>query len=312
MGRTFLLILILDGTALALAGGNTEVPVFFVANEGQSHSPARFVANGSGLTAYFLPGEIALGAGGMKVVMRFEGANPNHVIEGNGHLAGHANFLTGGETNWRVDLPLYKSVIYRELYPGIDMEYGGAERNLKSEFLVAPGADPSQICVRYVGAGDPSLDADGSLVLSLAGRELRERAPLVFQELAGVKMFVTGRFLIHDDGSVGFNLDEYDRKLPLVIDPVLSYSTLLGGVRLGRCDGLGGRRHRFCVRCRLHGFVQLSDHQPRERLQRRRKRCFRCEAQPRRHCSGLLHLPGRNRRRPGVRDCASTCKAAPT
>jgi hypothetical protein len=229
MKRALLLAFILNRAVLGLTPGQDWVPLFFVANQGQSPSAARFMANGSGLTAHFLPGEIELRIGGVKVSMRFEGANPKHRVEGNGRLPGHANFFSGSESNWRVNLPLYESVVYRELYPGIDMEYGAAGRNLKSEFLVAAGTDPSQIRVRYLGAGAPSVDADGSLVVSVEGRDLLERAPLVYQERAGVKTFVTGGFLVRTDGTVGFRLGEYDRTLPLWIDPVLSYSTLLGG-----------------------------------------------------------------------------------
>ena len=230
MNRTLLLAFILNRALFAVTPEPDAVPLFFVPNRGQAAPKVRFMVKGSGLTAHFLPGEIELRVGGVKVTMRFEGANPKHRVEGDGRLPGHANFLTGSATNWRVNLPLYGSVVYRELYPGIDMEYGGAGRNLKSEFLVAAGAAPSQIRVRYLGAGSPSVDADGSLVVPVAGIALRERAPLVYQERSGVKEFIAGKFLVRGDGTVGFRLGEYDRTLPLRIDPVLSYSTLLGGI----------------------------------------------------------------------------------
>jgi hypothetical protein len=229
VNRTLLLAFILNRALFAVTPEPDAVPLFFVPNRGQAAPKVRFMVKGSGLTAHFLPGEIELRVGGVKVTMRFEGANPKHRVEGDGRLPGHANFLAGSETNWRVNLPLYGSVVYRELYPGIDMEYGGAGRNLKSEFLVAAGAAPSQIRVRYLGAGSPSVDADGSLVVPVAGIALRERAPLVYQERSGVKEFIAGKFLVRGDGTVGFRLGEYDRTLPLRIDPVLSYSTLLGG-----------------------------------------------------------------------------------
>jgi hypothetical protein len=187
------------------------------------------MVKGSGLTAHLLPGEIKLRIAGFTVGMRFEGANPRHQVEGRHALPGRVNFMTGSEANWRVNLRPYGSVVYRELYPGIDMEYGAAGRNLKSEFQVVAGADPSCIRVRYVGAGNPWIDTDGSLVVPVEGAELRERAPLVYQERAGVRQVVAGRFLIHADDTVGFQLGDYDRARPLVIDPVLSYSTLLGG-----------------------------------------------------------------------------------
>jgi uncharacterized repeat protein (TIGR01451 family) len=229
MNRTLLLAFILNRALLAVTPGADAVPLFFIPNQGQAASPVRFMVKGSGLIAHLLPGEIDLRIAGLTVSMRFEGANPKHRIEGNQALPGRVNFLTGSEANWRVNLPLYGSVVYRDLYPGIDMEYGGAGRNLKSEFLVAAGADPSCIRVRYVGAGDPWIDADGSLVVPVDGAELREPAPLVYQDRAGVRQVVLGRFLIHADGTVGFRLGDYDLARPLVIDPVLSYSTLLGG-----------------------------------------------------------------------------------
>ncbi len=229
MRRTLLLAFFLNRALLAVTPGPDAVPLFFIPNQGQAASPVRFMVKGSGLTAHLLPGEIELRIAGLHVSMRFEGANPGHRVEGNQALPGRVNFLTGSEADWRVDLPVYGSVVYRELYPGIDMEYGAAGRYLKSEFLVAAGADASRIRVRYVGAGDPWIDGDGSLVVPVEGTELRERAPLVYQERAGVRQLVAGRFLIHSDGTVGFWLGDYDTARPLVIDPVLSYSTLLGG-----------------------------------------------------------------------------------
>ena len=229
MSRLLLLVLILNRVLLAATPRADAVPLFFIPNQGQAASPVRFMVKGSDLTAHLLPGEIKLRVAGLTVSMRFEGANPGHRIEGNQTLPGHANFLTGSEVNWRVNLPLYGSVVYRDLYPGIDMVFGGDGRNLKSEFLVAAGADTSHIRLRYVGAENPWIDADGSLVVPVDGAELRERAPLVYQERAGARQVVAGRFRIHADGTVGFHLGDYDLARPLVIDPVLSYSTLLGG-----------------------------------------------------------------------------------
>ena len=229
MRRTFLMALILSSGLSAVTPGPDELPLFFVPNLGQAASPVRFMVKSSGLTAHLLTGEIELQIASLAVTMRFEGANPWHRVEGAQALPGHVNFLTGSEANWRINLPLYGSVVYRELYPGIDMEYGSSGRNLKSEYRVAAGADPSRIRVRYVGAGDPWIDADRALVVPLGGTELREGAPLVYQERAGVRQMVAARFLVHEDGTVGFGLGDYDVARPLVIDPILSYSTLLGG-----------------------------------------------------------------------------------
>ena len=141
MNRICWLAIILSSALGAASRGDEPVPVFFIANRGQAPARVRFMVKGSGLTAYFLPGETALDIGGGSLRLRFEGANPGHRLEGKGLLAGQANFLAGDPSHWTVDVPLYESLVYRELYPGIDMVYGGTGRSLKSEFLISPGAD---------------------------------------------------------------------------------------------------------------------------------------------------------------------------
>src|ERR1019366_6328136 len=131
MSRLLLLVLILNRVLLAATPRADAVPLFFIPNQGQAASPVRFMVKGSDLTAHLLPGEIKLRVAGLTVSMRFEGANPGHRIEGNQTLPGHANFLTGSEVNWRVNLPLYGSVVYRDLYPGIDMVFGGDRKSTR-------------------------------------------------------------------------------------------------------------------------------------------------------------------------------------
>ena len=187
------------------------------------------MAKGSGLTAYFLPNEAVFRTFASSVRMRMEGANPGTLVEGAGRLTGRVSFLAGAEENWRTGLPIYGAVAYRGLYKGIDMVYGGSGRNLKSEFVVAPGADPSRIRVRYIGAGEIRIDGDGALVIPLNGEVLREQAPELYQNRGGKRVAVEGRFQVGADGAIGFAIGEYDCSLPLVIDPVISYSTFLGG-----------------------------------------------------------------------------------
>ena len=115
--------------------------------------------------------------------MRIEGSNP---------LAGRVNFLTGGR-RIGIGVAQYGAVAYRDLYAGIDMVYGGSGRNLKSEFLVAAGADPSQIRVRYLG-GEVRIDADGALAIAVNGEIVRERAPEAYQFRGGKRVVVDSRF----------------------------------------------------------------------------------------------------------------------
>ncbi|MGA3018708.1 MAG: SBBP repeat-containing protein, partial [Bryobacteraceae bacterium] len=227
--RTSWIVLFAQAVALAAALGHDSVPVFFIANQGQEPAAVRFMAKSPGITAWFLDDAVVLRAGGQTVRLCFEGAARSATLEGRQPLEGRANFLTRDAASRRVGVPLFGNVFYRNLYPGIDMVFGAGGRDLKSEFLVAPGADPSRISLRWVGAGTPGIEGDGSLSIPMNREPLREQAPLVYQERDGRRLLVESRFRLAPNGALGFALGPYDRSLPLVIDPVLSYSTLLGG-----------------------------------------------------------------------------------
>ena len=229
VARTLSIALLAAFPALAANPPDHGIPLFFIANAGQAPPEVRFMAKGSGLTAYFLRGEAVFRAAGSLVRMRWDGANPNVRIEGASALAGRANFFTGSEESWHAGLPMYGAVAYRDLYAGIDMIYSGSGRNLKSEYLVAPGSDPMLIRVRYPGAGKSRIEPNGALAIVFNGETLRERAPEVHQIRGGKRVAVEGRFEEYADGAFGFAIGAYDHSLSLVIDPILSYSTFLGG-----------------------------------------------------------------------------------
>jgi hypothetical protein len=214
--------------AVCAAAAGPNVPVFFVANPGQAPGAVRFIAKGSGVTAYFLPREIQLCAHRARMRMQFQGANPSAALEGAGSLPGRANFLIGTVSGWHRDLPTFEAIRYRNLYSGIDMIYSSAGVRLKSEFIVAPGADPRQIRIHYRGAGVPAVQPDGSLSLAAGDWNLTEAAPSIYQESGGNKAKIQGRYVIHHDGSVGFALGHYDPASTLIIDPLMTYSTLVG------------------------------------------------------------------------------------
>jgi hypothetical protein len=203
------------------------MPAFFVANRGQAPRSVRYMAQSYGFTAYFLPREILVRAHGAQVRIEFEGANPAATVEGVRPLAGRANFFFGDATRWQADVPTFGAVRYRNLYPGIDMIYGGEGPRLKSEFIVAPGANPACIRIRYRGA-HPTLDLDGMLSVDLGPERLTESPPYIYQERDGTKAAVEGRYSIRAHGIVSFALGAYDPARPLTIDPLLSYSTLVG------------------------------------------------------------------------------------
>jgi hypothetical protein len=228
MLRNLLIAVLASATCWSATPAGTFAPVFFMQAPAGSGDEARYLVQTAGLTARFSPTKVRIRTGHSEVVLDFVGANPSPRIETLDLSPGKTNFLLGDERNWVFDLPVWKSIVYRDLYPGVDMVYAGDGRNLKSEFVLAPGTDPACIRIRYSGTGRPSVSARGELLVPADGHELREQAPLLYQRRAGVHSTVPGRFTLSADGTVGFTVNDYDRSLPLVIDPVV-YSTYFGG-----------------------------------------------------------------------------------
>jgi len=153
-------------------------------------------------------------------------------------LPGRANYFIGSDHNeWRTGVPSYREIEYRSVYRGIDLVYHGSQQELEYDFMVGPGARPSDIAFRVDGAERLSLDRAGNLVISTKAGELVHHAPIIYQEKNGTRQPVRGRYVIRK-GLVGFEVGSYDRRRPLVIDPVLSYSTYLGGAHQERSNGI--------------------------------------------------------------------------
>jgi hypothetical protein len=226
--RTLLVALVANCAVLASTVDRPAVPLLFVKNQGQAPARFQFMAKGVGLTAYFALNGVTFCFPGSTIRMEFVGAE-SPVPQGLGLLPTQANFITGPREAWRSGVPVYSGVRYRELYRGIDAVYGVSGRNLKSEFVVAPGADTSSIRVRYLGVSDLRIAENGDLIIAVDGQELRELAPVVYQESGNQRVTVAGRFVMTGDNTVGFAVDDYDVSRPLIIDPVLVYSTYLGG-----------------------------------------------------------------------------------
>jgi hypothetical protein len=127
-------------------------------------------------------------------------------------------------------VPNYSRVTYRELYDGVELDwYANRAGELEFDLTLAPGVDPAGIHLSYAGAERLVVDGSGALVVHAGGSQLRQPPPVVYQQVDGVKREVRGRYLLHGDHRVGFALADYDTTLPLVIDPVITSSTYLGG-----------------------------------------------------------------------------------
>ncbi len=160
---------------------------------------------------------------------------------------GKVNYFIGKDPEkWRTDIATYGSVVYHEAYPGVDIKFYGSNHALEYDVIVNPGADPSQVRFGYQGVRDFAITSEGDLCLQLPdGGSLTHRKPIVYQEINGKRYPVEGRFDVEpcspkalpDDPELifGFEIASYRRDYPLIIDPVLVYSTYLGG--LGSDEG---------------------------------------------------------------------------
>lgn len=167
----------------------------------------------------------------------FIGAGDDVEIVGEDLLPHYNNYFIGNDpAAWRTDVPNYAAVTYRNLYPGIDLKYYGDGKSLKYDFIVSPGADPSQIEIRYEGAQEISVFSNGDLEAVTEFGPAYEKAPYIYQVIGGARHEISGRYEIKSGGSFGFALDgSYNRSYPLIIDPELVFSSYLGGESVDVC-----------------------------------------------------------------------------
>lgn len=202
----------------------------------QASNPVRFSAHAGGYSLSLTSGgarivaPAANGAHPRAVSISLLDSNPRAEISGLDPLRCRTNYFIGNrKQDWRLGVETFARVRYRAVYPGIDMIYYGADRELEYDFRLAPGADPGRIHLKFDGIDRMSVAADGKLVVESGGARLIERIPAVYQDApAGARRRIAGRFRMLGPNDVGFEIAAYDRSRPLTIDPALSYSTLLG------------------------------------------------------------------------------------
>jgi hypothetical protein len=249
----------------------TNLPVAFEPNLGQTDPQVKYLARGNGYTLFLTPSEAVLtlapektqatkqkssnrfarfakspmmsrnspaaGTVGAVIRMQVAGGDPHTQIAGTEDLPGISNYFVGKNPgNWRTNVPHYARVGYRDIYPGVNLAFHGAQQQLEFDFVVAPGADPAPIGLQFSGAERIVTDAAGNLILASSAGDLRLHKPVAYQEYQGARRLVDARFVV-EGKRVGFVLGNYDRSRELVIDPTLSYSTNLGGTL--EDDGLG-------------------------------------------------------------------------
>jgi Abnormal spindle-like microcephaly-assoc'd, ASPM-SPD-2-Hydin/Beta-propeller repeat len=221
-----------------------DLPLAFEANRGQSDRQVKFLARGRGYTLFLTPHAAVLklskagqAPGETPAVLRMKlaGANREPEITGLGELGGKSNYFIGNDPKkWRTNVPNYAKVRYRNAYPGVDLVYYGNQQQLEYDFVVAPGADLRAITLDLAGGaqtGAPlQIAGNGDLVVPTGGGEVRFHKPVVYQaDERSARQSVDGRWVLKGASRAGFEVAAYDLRKTLVIDPVLSYSTFLGG-----------------------------------------------------------------------------------
>ena len=201
----------------------------------------KFLARGRGYALFLTPTEAVLSlgnpqaqaqaqtsatsspeAGGTVLTMQLSGANPAPQVIGKDALPGRVNYLRGKDpAHWHTQMPTYAKVAYEGIYPGVDLVYYGNQGQLEYDFVVAPGADPSVLKLVFRGADRIEINGAGELVLHTPSSDIRMHAPVIYQEMAGVRTTVAGGYVLEEPQQVSFEVAAYDTSRPLVIDPVL-------------------------------------------------------------------------------------------
>lgn len=206
------------------------IPMVFEPNVGQTNSRVRFVARGRGYTTFVTDETVVLKVGPREESLRmtFPGARKPR-LGASGQLASRSNYFVGLREAWRTDVPNYAAVQMFDVHEGIALRLHGTDQHLEYDFELAPGADPSQVRVRFEGATHIEQSPNGDLILHTRDGELRQQRPIAYQQSNKRVEAVSARFVVEPGGALQLQLGAYDTSRPLVVDPVLVYATAIGG-----------------------------------------------------------------------------------
>jgi hypothetical protein len=245
-----------------------DIPLAFEANHGQTGPQVKFLAHTPSYNVFLSSGQMVLsirpstiishekgsgtGISSSQTLLNAEGrpsspgrfqnnktelvrlslidSNQNAEIAGEDRQPGIVNYFIGNRPEkWRTKIPTYKRIRYKNIYPGIDLLYYGNQSRVEHDFIVAPGADPIKIELGVEGVDSLNINSNGDLILTKGKDAICFRAPKAYQESNGVRTSVTAGYVISNATHISFSISQYNRTLPLIIDPVLVYSTFLGG-----------------------------------------------------------------------------------
>src|ERR1051325_1185105 len=233
-----------------------QQPLYFIENRGQMDSRVSYYVQGHDKSVYFTPQGLTFVLTPLAqssrhtrpetrpewaVKLDFVGANPKSKPMGDDLTPALVSYFRGARAQWRTGIKTSGQIIYRDLWPGIDLVYAGTVNRLKYTFLVKPGADPDCIRLAYRGAADVCVNGGGQLEISTPAGGFHDDKPFAYQEIDGKRAEVAAAYAMKAEGGprteetagnyeYGFNLGAYDRSKPLVLDPAtLVYAGYIGG-----------------------------------------------------------------------------------
>jgi hypothetical protein len=217
-----------------------KLPLSFEPNMGQSAKAVKFLSRGNGYTVFLTATEAVFSlrpvpdaASRAVLRMKLAGANQDAPVEGQQPLPGKVNYMIGNDRNeWHTDIPTFRQVRYSNTWPGVDMVWYGTQNQLEYDLVIKPGSPGnvvSQIRLSFSGADKLRVDETGDLQLQVKGEAMVQSAPLVYQDGDQGRVTVSGKYVLKGAHEVGFEVGPYDVNKPLVIDPILVYSTYIGG-----------------------------------------------------------------------------------
>jgi len=248
-----------------VVGAYGKLPLGFEPNQGQTDSRVRFLSRGGGYSLFLTPDGAVLalqtaptqkptpkadgslhalesGKSAPPTVLRMQlvGSNATARMIGVDELPGKSNYFIGNDSaQWRTNVPNYRKVAEQGVYPGINLVYYGTQRQLEYDFVIAPEADPHAIRLAFQGADRLKIDSQGNLIASVRGGEVSFARPIAYQEARnGAKQPIAVQYVLKGRRKVAFDVGQHDPSRSLVIDPILSYSTYLGGSGIDGANGI--------------------------------------------------------------------------
>ena len=207
---------------------NYSMPFRFEANQGQADARISYIARGGSYTADLNQNEVVIHVGPESVQMRFAGGKRATAIEPMEELPERTNYYGGNREDWFTDIKNYRRVVYRHVYPDIDVAFRSEGHSLEFDFVAAASSDVKPIALDFSGQKSLKITDSGNLQIELESGDLQLHRPVIYQDHDGRRSAVDGRF-VQRGRKIGIEVGDYDKSSPLVIDPKMTYSTYAGG-----------------------------------------------------------------------------------